>query len=242
MWRVDEAGRRALVRGPNGLLERVLVESDLMAVEDYEAPLGRPVSYYVEFVDASTSAYAGARTTGAVTVDPGDINYCWLKDPGMPHRNVRVLVQAAPDWSRPIEQAEYRVRGRRNPVVLSDVRGGLAGTLAIWTESDDQREALHWLLDSGNTLLWQAAPGLGVDDMYVTVGEIGEARIGGTAREPWRAWSLPLTEADMPTAVGVAGTAGRSWQDPLSENTDWQRVRDRYATWESVWFDQTVGG
>lgn len=241
VWRVGADGARCLVRGPDGMLERVPLASDILVVEDYEAPLGVEVQYYMEAYDASTGAVTSARWTASVSIDPGDGNWAWLKDPSMPHRNTRVLVQTAPEWTRPIAQAEYRVRGRRHPVILSDVRGGLTGALAIWTEDDDQREALHWLLDSGNTLLLQAAPGYGVDDMYVSVGEITEARTGGTAREPWRAWTLPLTAVDMPTA-GVAGTAGRSWQDVLSEHTSWQQVLERYPTWEAVWLDQPNGG
>ncbi|MDG9703821.1 hypothetical protein [Streptomyces sp. DH37] len=234
LWRVDEAGLRTLVRGPDGLMQDVAVSSDMMIVEDYEAPLGRPVSYYVEFVNASTGAYAGGRTTDTATINPGDGNLIWLKDPGMPHRNIRLRAHKPPDWARSIETGEYRIRGRRNPVVHSEVRAGLRGTLSVWTEDDEQREALHWILDSGNTLLWQAAPGHGVADMYVAVGEVTEARRIADARDTYRLWDLPLTEVDMPAAVGVAGTAGRSWQDVLSENTSWQEVLDRYATWEDV--------
>ncbi|MEU6534228.1 hypothetical protein ABZ869_34150, partial [Streptomyces sp. NPDC046928] len=178
--------------------------------------------------------------SGTVTLDPGDPQYAWLKDPGNPQRNARVMVARGPDWQRPIQQVEHRVRGRRNSIVLSDTRGGLEGDLVIYTATDDEREALHWLLDSGNVLLWQAAPGHGVSDMYVAVGQITEARGGGVATDPWRTWTLPLRQVDMPTTIGVAGSASRTWQDILTEHATWADVLASYATWEDVLFNRRL--
>jgi hypothetical protein len=181
---------------------------------------------------------AGTRDSGYVTITLADVNEAWLKDPGNPQRNTKVLVAKAPDWRRPIEQSSFTVRGRRNKVVHSGTRQGLEGDLAIWTRSDEERQALHLLLDSGNTLLWQAAPGMGVDDMYVNVAQITEARTGGLAQEPWRAWTLPLTEQDMPVTTAVNGAAGRTWQDVLTEFDTWADVLAAYATWEDVFLDR----
>ncbi|MFE9003072.1 hypothetical protein ACFYOY_13165 [Streptomyces sp. NPDC007875] len=241
IYRVLPDGSRTLVRGPSGLYLQTPITSDEVIVEDYEAPLGVTVSYYIETLTpgSQTPEYQNTVTT---TLALGDRNECWLKDPGQPQRNLKVLVAKAPDWQRSIEQAELRVRGRRNSVILSDVRGGLEGDLTIWTRSDDERDALHWILDSGNVLLWQSVPGMGVADMYVSVGQITEARVTGYAPEPWRAWTLPLRQVDMPTTTGVAGSAGRTWQDVLTQFATWQDVLDAYATWEDVLFDRRIGG
>jgi hypothetical protein len=241
VWRVTPDGTRTLVRGADGLIEAATITSDVLVFEDYEAPLGVAVYYYSESRDISNFLNA-SRTTDVITLDPGDPNYVWIKDPGNPQRNLKVLVKRGPDWQRPITQAEHRIRKRRNSVTLSDVRGGLEGDLVIWTQSDEERKALHWILDPGNVLLWQAAPGHGVDDMYVNVAGITEARTGGTALEPWREWTLPLKEADMPVTVGVAGSAGRTWQDVLAENTTWGDVLTKYATWEDVLLNRPIGG
>lgn len=241
LWRVTPDGIRTLVRGPDGLMEGVALGSELLVVEDYEAPLGVPVYYRMEALQADGTP-GSYRSTAPVTVPAGDRQWAWLKDPAYPHRSTRVLVERAPDWQRPIQQTEYRVRGRRNAVVHSDVRGGLEGTLTVWTTSDEHRARLHWLLDSGHVLLVQAAPGMGVEDVYAAVGEVTESRVTTYAPEPWRTWSLPLMQVDMPAAVGVAGTAGRSWQDVLTTHDTWQQVLDRYATWEDVLFDRPIGG
>lgn len=241
VYRVTPDGARTLVRGPAGLLDRAPIAADLMVIEDYEAPLGAPVSYDVEIRDASTGAVTQRRSSPPVTIPPPPAGAVWLKDPANPQRNMMVaLVQRGPDWTRAIERAEYRVRGRRNTVVISDVRGGLVGDLAIWTRSDAERLALHHLLDSGDTLLWQTAPSYGVGDLYVTVGDVTEARVSRLGTEPWRAWTLPLIEADMPVG-GVNGSAGRTWQDVPAEAATWETVRDQYATWEALLLHQPIG-
>ncbi|MFD4921137.1 hypothetical protein ACFWNE_07435 [Streptomyces goshikiensis] len=242
VYRVAAGGARTLVRGESGLLDGTLaIVSDTMTIEDYEAPLETLVSYLIELVDPADMS-VDSRTSDTVTLTHADANLAWLKDPGYPSRNLLVMVQRGPDWTRPIEQSINRVKGRRNAVTLSDVRGGLEGDLLVWTRSDEEREALGALLDPGHTLLWQAAPGMGVNDMYVSVAGVGEARAGGPATDEWRAWTLPLTEQDMPVTVGVSGSAGRTWQDILAEFATWQDVLDTYATWEDVFLDRRIGG
>ena len=151
---------------------------------------------------------------------------------------MRVVVGKAPDWQRPVEQAAHIVRGRRNKVVFSGRRQGLEGELAVATRSDAERQALHLLLDSGNTLLWQAAPGMGVDDMYVSVGTVPEARLGRLAQAQWRTWTLPLTEQDMPVTVGVNGSAGRTCQDVVTEFATCADLLDVYDTSEDLLLDR----
>lgn len=238
--RTTPDGVRTLVRGPDGLIDRVPILDSTVAVEDYEAPLGIEVTYNYETYEV------GETTPDRVglwrrTVPAGDPNEAWLSDPGMPQRNLQVMVKTPPDWQRPIAQGEYRVRGRRNSVILSDIRGGLEGDLVIWTRSDEERKALHWLLDSGRVVMWRAVPGMGIDDMYVAIGQVTEGRVVPQGWEVWREWTLPLRQVDMPTALGVSGSADRTWQDVLTEYGTWTDVRDRFATWEDVYLNRPKG-
>lgn len=240
VYRITSDGARTLVRGAEGLIDQQLIVSDAMVLEDHEAPLGVPVAYRIELY-SGPGVLASTRTSETVILTLADINTSWLKDPGNPQRNTLVLVQAAPEWERPVEQAAHVIRGRRNKVVLSGRRQGREGDLAIWTRTDAERQALHLLLDSGNTLLWQAAPGMGVDDMYVSVANISEGRIGKLAQEQWRTWTLPLTEQDMPVTTAVNGAAGRTWQDVVAEFATCQDLLDVYATSEDLLLDRRMG-
>ncbi|MFG3046218.1 hypothetical protein ACGFZR_14980 [Streptomyces sp. NPDC048241] len=240
VYRIGADSSRTLVRGPDGLLTQRPITTDAMVIEDHEAPLTADVAYYIE-IRNSTGTVTSTRSSPNVTLGLSDINLAWLKDPGNPQRNVLVMVQRAPEWQRPIDQTAYVVRGRRNKVVLSGTRQGLEGDLPIWTRSDEEREALHLLLNSGNTLLWQAAPGMGVTDMYVAVAQITEQRVGGTAQEPWRAWTLPLTETDMPVTTGVNGAKGRTWQDVVTEFRTCADLLPVYTTCEALLLDRRTG-
>lgn len=237
VYRMGADGARTLVRGPSGLLDRQPITSDLMVIEDHEAPLGTLIYYHIEFYSVS-GQLSSTRASNYVTLALDDISEAWLKDPGNPQRNLKVMVQQAPDWTRPIEQSAYIVRGRRNKVIHSGTRQGLEGELAIWTRSDEERRGLHLLLDSGNVLLWQAAPGMGVDDMYVSAGAAVEARSEDEAQEEWRAWSLPLVQADMPVTTGVNGSGGRTWQDVIAEFATCADVTPVYATCEALFLDR----
>lgn len=236
IYRVLANGARTLVRGPSGLYSKTPLASDLLIFEDYEAPLGVPFSYYAE--TAGQVSGVTRRETDVVTIPHDDINTAWIKDPGNPQRNARVTVVKRPVWVRPIEQAAYVVQGRRNKVIRSGRRNGQEGDLIIWTMSDEERAGFNWLLDSGNVLLWQTGPGVGVGDMYVNVGQSSESDDDQAAEDPFRTWTLPLTEADMPITVGVNGTGGRSWQDVLTEFATWEDVRKTFATWEDVLLDR----
>lgn len=241
MYRVLADGSKTLVRGATGLINQLVPTDATYIVTDYEAPLGVPFSYRLEFYSTSTGLLVEWRTTGTVTLDPGDRNYAWLKDPARPLVNMRVLVRQAPDWKEPIDQQVYRIRGRQNAVVLSGVRSGREGSLVVWTQTDDEREALRFLLATGNVLLWQAAPGMGESDVYVSVAEAAFPRVSTYAPEPWREWTLPLTEVDRPTG-GMAGSSTWTVRDVAIENATVLGLLSRYGTVLDLALNQRATG
>lgn len=239
LYRVTPDGARTLVRGPNGLIEQITLVDTQYTVQDYEAPLGVPVSYQSEQRSTTTGAVSGRSSTEPVTVPAPDRTMIWLKDPLEPMRNV--LLQARlplPTFQRPIEQAKNAVLGRRNPVVFSGVRGGEEGDLALFTRDPAERRALDWLLDPGHVLFVQAGPDAGWPDRYLTVAESTNAP-DTSDEDLWREWVLPVAEADRPTG-GQAGSATRTWNDLLVENATWGDVLARYKTWLDVLLNRPI--
>ncbi|MFE9382390.1 hypothetical protein ACFYMO_04000 [Streptomyces sp. NPDC007025] len=228
VWRVTPDGGRTLVRGPEGLYDGYSIPADSLVIEDYEAPLGVPVYYVIETVAVDDSAHSH-KITDTVTLTAGDPNYAWLTDPARPGVGLQVAVKTGPEWQQAIEQTVYRVRGRATPVVLADVRQSREGSLVCWTRTDQERDALRFLLSTGNVLLWRCAPGMGEPDVYVAVGEVQYPRIVTYAREEWREWTLPLTEVDMPTG-GQVGSATWTVFDVVLEYDSGYDVLDRYET------------
>lgn len=229
VWRVAGDGSQTLVRGPDGLYDGTyVIPGDRLLVEDYEAPLGREVYYRTLSVwDDGTEVHRLTSTPVTLTVE--DAEWAWLTDPFRPGIGLKVLVRQAPEWKQGIEQTVYRIRGRAAPVILSDVRGSREGDLVCWTTTDDERTALKFLLSTGNVLLWRCAPGRGETDVYVSVGEVQAPRDGGDVDDPWRLWTLPFTEVDMPPGA-QAGSATWTVHDVVVENTTGYTVIDRYAT------------
>ncbi|MFF8412798.1 hypothetical protein [Streptomyces omiyaensis] len=239
--RTTPDGSVSYVRGPTGLINRTPNIDSQVVIEDHEAPLGVQIEYTIEQFNVGTAS-PNRFATFPTLLPAGDRNFAWLSDPAAPQRNLQVLVKTAPNWQRPVTQGVHRVVARRNPVVFSDVRGGLIGDLVIWTRSDDERRALHWLLDSGRVILWRAEQGMGIEDVYASVGQITEGRVVPQGQEPWREWTLPLTQVDMPATLGITGSAGRTWQDVLTEHATWGEVLARFKTWEDVLLNRPIGG
>jgi hypothetical protein len=230
LWRIGPDGSRMPVRGYGSDVVAYPVTGPTMVFVDYEAPLGVQVRYEYQRDAGSTTR------TPAVTVDPpADPAYVWLTDPGEPARNQLVMVESAPDWSEDAPRGVYRVQGSRMPVVTSDVRQSRSGDLTVLTWTQDEDQALRWLLETGSVLLLRARSDWGLDYLYVSVGGVGTQRLTSLGSEPGRRRTLALTEVARPVG-GMAGSATRTWQDVKDDvtATTWGAVRTTYATWLEV--------
>lgn len=219
------------VRGWTGDLTNVSITGDLAVITDYEAPLGVPVQWRVVLDGGSQGRFY--YTTDSVTLDAETLDV-WIKDPGLPARSVHATVQTLPEWQRAARQGVNQVRGRSRPIVISDVRLSRTGTVGLVTQSDDERDALWWVLDSGNTLLLQWPPGFGERDVYVSVGDVAESRLTDLAEHTDRTWTLPLTEVDRPLG-GMVGSPDRTWQDVADAGSTWADALADATTWLDVY-------
>ncbi|WP_432157765.1 hypothetical protein [Streptomyces sp. bgisy153] len=230
--RLDAAGTSYPVRGWSGDLTSQTITGDVAAVTDYETPLGVPMQWRVSVKNPSGSGYQDY-LSDPLTLDSSPTEV-WLKDPGLPQKNVRLVVQPpVPTWTRSARQGVAVVRGRSLPVVISDVRGGRVGDLTVVTETDADRRALDWVLDAGGPLLLQWPPGWGEDDMFVSIGDVTAAPVADFAEFHDRTWVLPLTQVDRPIG-GVTGDADRTWQTVKDGGATWADVLDGVTSWLTI--------
>jgi hypothetical protein len=221
------------VRGWSGDLSSQPITGDVAVATDYEAPLGVPVQWRVTVKNPSGFGSLSF-VSDPVTLD-AEITDVWLKDPGLPQRNVKLTVATPmPTWSRPARQGMNQVRGASLPIVISDVRGGKAGDLTVVTETDADRDSLWWVLDSGGPLLLQWPPGWGEEDMYVSVGDVSAAPVVDYAEFHDRMWVLPLTQVGRPIG-GVTGSADRTWQTVADSDDTWADALAGASTWLDVY-------
>jgi hypothetical protein len=235
LWRMLEGGSMTAVRGTDGDLSKVAITGDVAVAEDFEAPLGEPITYYLKLFTPSTSSYLAA-TADTVTIPEPEDTTVVIKDPGLPARRTTAVVAKGgmPDWTRSARQGVNSVRGRARPIVISDVRTSRTGTMQLVTETQDDIDQMWWLLETGNTLLIQWPSLMGERDIYVQVGDVTEAHASDYAGHSDRTWSVPLTEVDRPIG-GITGSSSRTWQDVNDGFSDWLAVHDAYDTWLDVY-------
>ncbi len=233
LWRTTADGTQTPVRGYGGDQTSVTTTGDVNVVEDYEAPLGVPVTYYVKAWTAPTGTDWIAYTSAALTIAHPNALGVVLKDPALPSRNLVAVVTSVPTWQRAARQGSHVVRGRARPVILTDVRSSRTGSLVLSTQTDAERDAMWWLLESGHTLLAQWPATWGMGDVYVQVGDVSEGRPSDYAPQSDREWTLALTEVDRPIG-GLVGSAGRTWQTVKDGYATWADVLAKYRTWLGV--------
>jgi hypothetical protein len=196
---------------------------------DWEAPIGKSLSYRVEQgVDQDTD--------GPLTIPSDDFGAVWLASVHQPALSRRVVMS---EWNQTEYSTRilgnYKVLGRKHPVVLTDTWGSRTGTIKVVTDNDSISDTtwrqLYLLLTEGKTLLLRT-PGRaysGEWDMYFEVESYTRSRIG-----PIRAdGKIPLmheigfVEVDRP-ATAEESLGLRTWQDVLDDHATWQSVLDDY--------------
>lgn len=232
LWRVTDDGTRTPLRGYAGDTDSVTTASDRAAINDYEAPLGVPLTYILKTWTTTVNDGWYYRTPSITLPTPDDSGVI-IKDPVLPARNTRAIATTLPDWQRSARQGSFAVRGRARPIVISDVRASRTGTLVVTTETTEEATALWWTMETGNVLLLQWPAGWGLDDMYVTVGDVTEARVSTYAGHADRSWSIALTEVDRPIG-GLVGSADRTWQDVKDDATTFADLAGTANTWLDV--------
>lgn len=234
LWRQGGDGALVPIRGPQGDLSQMTIVGDTTVVEDYEAPLGVEVRYYLKTWTTSSS-YRSVLSDPVVIPEPISTEIV-LKDPGLPARQTTAVVTKGgqPTWTRRARQGVNAVRGRSRPIVISDMRTSREGTMTLVTESAEDLASMWWLLESGNILLVQWPSLWGERDVYVAVGDVAEAPVVEYAEYSDRTWTVPLTEVDRPIG-GATGSAGRTWATVLADHVDGMDLLTSYASWLGVY-------
>jgi hypothetical protein len=126
----------------------------------------------------------------------------------------------------------FNVLGRKNPIIITDVRGGRTGTMVLTAYTTGDNIAYSDIIMSGNTLLLQCPLSAGFPDMYFQAGDVVESWNGGTASNIIHSWTIPFTETDAPSQSSIS-LDFNSWLLVTQFGT-WSNVLARRATWTDV--------
>jgi hypothetical protein len=230
VWRTAD-GVRSPVRGA-----RRVIMVDSAFVTDYDAPLGRPVTYEVEVISGPGGA---SRTLSPqVTIDSPT---GWIMDPLIPQSAVPVVANDGDGLylrAQALTQLEYladvsliKVMGSSEPMALFGQRQAATGIdLSMGAETADHNSRLRQLLQSTAQLLFRPIPGFGVDlpgTMFVSVPSAVENPVdqewGGSLT--W--WDLKADTVAAPTMKVLTSTY--TWGDVALLFGTWQQKQDSAA-------------
>ena len=195
-------------------------------VTDYECPLDTSVTYRA-YLDANQPIESSPATivTDGMTF--------WLKDVILGAFSTKVQIQDMSDVTRAANiLGTYKVIGRANPIIITDVRQGRAGTMTLTTKTFSDSISIGDIIASGNTLLLQCPPSAHFPDMYFQAGDISESWNGAPSYSQVHSWVIPFTETDPPSQSSISldfnswllVTQFTTWQTVLNDRTDWTEV------------------
>lgn len=171
-----------------------------------------------------------------------DDRVCWVKNPAIGNVDKKFLLGADSfaDVVHPVRiLANTTVLDRPNPVITSDVLGGITGTFYIssYQEAEDvfgyafSRSEIMALFAPGSTLFFQTTESTtDIDDFYfIVTGDITESLLGGPIDKD-RMWTIPFTQVDSPEA-DLTLTPSVTWLDVATNHISWQDILDTTPTW-----------
>lgn len=208
------------VRGATG----VAPIGDVWIGYDYEAGNGQATVYRAR---ATGEIAAGPWTSSSPT--SWTSKRTWLKDVRNTARSRTVQVNAQPGLTYPRVATVHRPLGRRDPVVVSDVRQLPSGEVTFLTVTDTEAADLLDLLD-GTVLLLQTVATERFGSRYIHILDVQEVRPADVESEPARLWRVPFVEVAAPADAGVV-VAGLTWGDIDATYDTWGDLTDTGMTW-----------
>lgn len=228
--RVHPSGRFTFVRSANGI---PFAQGGVYY--DHEAPIRRACTYTAFVHNSDGTLWAESNEDSCYW----DTDQDWIKDPGLPARDMRMTVESMPTYEYDSPVGIFPVMGRPAPVVVTDVRHSATGEVNIITQQAQDRDQLHLLTSTGHVLLLQTPPERGVGNMYVALQKTTEQRVVRKGVEDARLWTLQYVEVDEPSGAGVAG--GTTWSDVVASYDSWSDTLLHESTWIDLIEEIDVG-
>jgi len=192
----------------------VAVDSDYLI--DYDAPLGRPITYEVEVISGPSGA--DRVTSSSVTVNSDS---AWIMDPLVPQSAVPITrrltsageptfaVEAMNKLDYAMDSQLFKILGSDKPMALFGQRAAATGVdLSMITGAAEQNTRLRSLFASSGVLLVRL-PAAWADFIpgawFALVATVSE-QPKGAPNDPVTAWSLSADTVAAPTLKVLTAT------------------------------------
>ncbi|WP_139164178.1 hypothetical protein [Arthrobacter sp. ok362] len=229
VWRTAD-GLREPVRGAR---RAALVDSTYLL--DYDAPLGRPITYEVEVISGPSG---GARVTSkAVTVNS---DAAWIMDPLVPQSAVSIsrrlsrnggavfMVTAMRDFEYQANVSMIDVMGSDRPMALIGRRSAAKGVdISLLSDMAEQNSKIRALFAQAGQVLVRVPPSL--SDTLPGACFLAVATVGETSRKPHTGsevttWTIKGDTVAAPVVKVL--TATFTWGDVAILFSTYQQKQD----------------
>jgi hypothetical protein len=211
VWRTAD-GERSPVRGA-----RRVIMSDAAYVVDFDAPLGRPVTYEVEVISGPSGASRVTSSAVTVSSDTG-----WIMDPLIPQSAVAILrptswnggptfaAAAMSSLEYASDVSVYKILGSNKPMALFGQRMQAVGIdLSMVTDAAEQNTRLRNLFQSTGSLLVRL-PASWTDSLpgscFAAVASVAEKPVEHGEEGALTVWQLSGDTVAAPTIKVLTAT------------------------------------
>jgi hypothetical protein len=214
---------------------------------DNEAPLDVPVTYVADAVTSTCTALA-ATTVTSLSVTLAGLDGSWLRDPGRPCNDVRI-VRCFPELD-PVclpgagtflvafgsegyaaNAGAFVPTNAARPIPVSLPRREQTSQVAVLTRTIADRDAMKQLLAPGSVLLFSTARPYGIDDEYIDVGDVTISRLSPDHTRQFRGLTAPFAVVDRPVTTQQA-VCGASYDDLCTDT--WNTIAAAGTTWAGL--------
>ena len=200
-------------KGPSGTPAAVRNWQNATAVpgpiiaRDFEAPIGVPLTYTAQALNAGGGAVNTA--TATVTVPSAGCSDTWLNDLARVNNTMLVAIESLPELQHPVPASVHEIITRRAPIVTSDIAHTPSFELSVLTESLDDRDQARSILGNGVPVLLRTPPEDGIGNLYFSVLGFNEQRIVTSGTVPGRRFVVSGRQVQRPdpglyAPIGVA--------------------------------------
>jgi hypothetical protein len=218
---ITRVGPSGIPAGVRGWVDTAVVPGAIIA-RDFEAPIGVPITYTAQTMNATGSVID--TQTATITIPSDGCSDTWLNDLARVTNTLRVVLESLPELAYQMLVSTHEIIDRRDPIITSDVAHTPEFELSFITDTLNQRDQARDALGNGVPVLLRTPPDQGIGNLYFAVTDYKEQRI--------------VTSGTMPGRVHVV--TGRQVQRPdptlyvpLGVAT-YQHVKDTFATYADL--------
>lgn len=194
---IDSGATWQTIRTTNGGL--ITPTGGIGRAYDSEVGNGVNVIYRARALNIITAFTTYSAWTSSTTATAWQSTSWWLKSPLHPDLDMPIAIDSLPSFTRPARMGVFDILGSSRPFTVTDVRAAPRGEVRFRLDDSADQEALDDLLELGEPLLLQGAPGEHWTDRYIMLGDLTRGRAADKAFVGWSRDTLSWWEVDPPT-------------------------------------------